>query len=181
MSKFQLLKSQAMDVFASLPTRDRFLAVALILTLFFGGIGLSVYSMVNTLKGKDQDIENLKRNVDLIQILQEEQSTLQNKVSDIEKALAKNATTDLSAFLEKAATEAGFNPKEKNMQVREKSTVTDGSLQEKIFSVALSSLSTEEFTRFLLKTENSGYPLQIQNSTIKRRKRKCQLKNPMKF
>ena len=92
-------------------------------------------------------------------------------MAQIEESLAKNATTDLSAFLEQSTTKSGFNPKEKNMQVREKSTTKDGRLQEKVFSVSLSNLTTEEFAKFLFQTETSGYPLQIQTSTVKRRKR----------
>lgn len=171
MSKLQLAKEQALDIFASLSQRDRFLVILLSLSFFFGGIGIAIYSMVTSLKMQDSELGTIEANIKLIEIIKTERATVQSKVEEIEQALAKNATTDLSAFLEKAATEAGFNPKEKNMQVRERSTVTDGNLQEKIFSVSLSKLSTEEFARFLLKTESSGYPLQIQNSTIKRKKR----------
>jgi len=171
MSKIQLAKEQALDIFASLSQRDRFLVIILSLSFFFGGIGISIYSMITSLKEKDTELAVLESNIQLIEIIKQERATVQSKVEEIEQALAKNATTDLSAFLEKTATEAGFNPKEKNMQVREKSAVTDGTLQEKIFSVSRNKLSTEEFARFLLKTESSGYPLQIQNSTIKRKKR----------
>jgi hypothetical protein len=171
MSKIQLIKTQVMDVFSSLSQRDRFLVIFLTATFFFGGIGAAIYSMTTSLKTRDIELETLETNIQLLQIIQTERETVQAKVVEIEQALAENATTDLSAFLEKAATEAGFNPKEKSMQVREKSTVTDENLQEKIFSVSLTKLSTEEFSRFLLKTETSGYPLQIQKSTIKRKKR----------
>jgi hypothetical protein len=171
MSKIQLIKTQVMDVFSSLSQRDRFLVIFLSGTFFFGGIGAAIYSMTTSLKTRDIELETLESNIQLLQIIQTERETVQAKVVEIELALAENATTDLSAFLEKAATEAGFNPKEKSMQVREKSTVTDENLQEKIFSVSLTKLSTEEFSRFLLKTETSGYPLQIQKSTIKRKKR----------
>lgn len=171
MSKIQLIRTQAMDIFSSLPQRDRFLVIIVTAILFFGGIGAAIYSMTTSLRARDKELETLDVNIELLQIIQTEREIVQVKVEEIELALAENATTDLSAFLEKAATEAGFNPKEKSMQVREKSTVTDGSLQEKIFSVSLTKLSTEEFSRFLLKTETSGYPLQIRNSTIKRDKR----------
>ena len=127
--------------------------------------------MNKKLQTERQEIERVGKSVELIQVLQAEQAALESEVSQIEESLAKNATTDLSAFLEQSATKSGFNPKEKNMQVREKSTTKDGRLQEKVFSVSLSNLTTEEFAKFLFQTETSGYPLQIQTSTVKRRKR----------
>ena len=171
MSKIQIYKEKALDTFAGLPPRDRILAVGLLVSTFFGGLGFGVYSMNKKLQTERQEIERVGKSVELIQVLQAEQAALESEVSQIEESLAKNATTDLSAFLEQSATKSGFNPKEKNMQVREKSTTKDGRLQEKVFSVSLSNLSTEEFAKFLFQTETSGYPLQIQTSTIKRRKR----------
>ena len=171
MSAIQIYKEKALDAFAALPPRDRMLAAGLIISTFFGGLGFGVYSMNKTLKAERQEIERVGKSVELIQVLQAEQANLESEVAQIEESLAKNATTDLSAFLEQSATKSGFNPKEKNMQVREKSTTKDGRLQEKVFSVSLSNLTTEEFAKFLFQTETSGYPLKIQTSTVKRRKR----------
>lgn len=171
MSKIRIYKERALDTLAALPPRDRILAVGLIVSTFFGGLGFGVYSMNKTLKTERQEIERVGKSVELIQVLQAEQAALESEVSQIEESLTKNATTDLSAFLEQSATKSGFNPKEKNMQVREKSTKKDGRLQEKVFSVSLNNLTTEEFAKFLFQTETSGYPLQIQTSTVKRRKR----------
>ena len=171
MSAIQIYKEKTLDTFAALPTRDRILAIGLIVSTFFGGLGFGVYSMNKKLNTERQEIERVGKSVELIQVLQAEQAALESEVAQIEESLAKNATTDLSAFLEQSATKSGFNPKEKNMQVREKSTSKDGRLQEKVFSVSLSNLTTEEFAKFLFQTETSGYPLQIQTSTIKRRKR----------
>ena len=171
MSQLQIIKERALDAFAALPPRDRILAAGLIVSTFFGGIGFGVYKMNKTLKVQRQEIERVGKSVELIQVLQAEQASLESEVAQIEESLAKNATTDLSAFLEQSATKSGFNPKEKNMQVREKSTNKDGRLQEKVFSVSLSNLTTEEFAKFLFQTETSGYPLKIQTSTVKRRKR----------
>ena len=171
MAQLQQIKNSALDALAALPPRDRYLAIGLVLITFFGGLGYSVYSMNDSLNAARADIERIERNKELVQILQEEQANLESEVAQIEESLAKNATTDLSAFLEQSATKSGFNPKEKNMQVREKSTSKDGRLQEKVFSVNLSNLTTEEFAKFLFQTETSGYPLQIQTSTVKTRKR----------
>ena len=172
MSKIQLYKNRALEAFSALPPRDRMLAAGLIVSTFFGGLGFGAYSMNTTLKTERQEIERIEKSVELIQVLQAEQASLESEVAQIEESLAKNATTDLSAFLEQSATKSGFNPKEKNMQVREKSTTKDGRLQEKVFSVNLSDLTTEEFGKFLFQTETAGYPLKIQTSTVKKRKRR---------
>ena len=171
MSQFQDLKERVLNTFSALPPRDRILAASFIVSTFFGGLGFGAYTMSTTLKTNRQKIERIEKSVELIQVLQAEQASLESEVAQIEEALAKNATTDLSAFLEQSATKSGFNPKEKNMQVREKSTRKDGRLQEKVFSVILSNLTTEEFGKFLFQTETAGYPLKIQTSTVKSRKR----------
>lgn len=171
MSQFQILKERVLNTFSALPPRDRILAASFIVSTFFGGLGFGSYTMSTTLKTNRQEIERIEKSVELIQVLQAEQASLESEVAQIEEALAKNATTDLSAFLEQSATKSGFNPKEKNMQVREKSTRKDGRLQEKVFSVILSNLTTEEFGKFLFQTETAGYPLKIQTSTVKSRKR----------
>ena len=172
MSQIQAMQQRVLDAFAGLPPRDRFLAVGLLVCTFFGSVGFGVHTMNKSLMTAKSEVERLEQSFQLIQILQTEQASLEAEVTAIEDALAKNATTDLSAFLEQSATKAGFNPKEKNMQVREKSTRKDGRLQEKVFTVSLSSLTQEEFVRFLYQTETSGYPLQIQTSTVKTRKRR---------
>lgn len=171
MSQVQIMQQRVLDGFAALPPRDRFLAVGLLVCTFFGGLGFGMHTMKQSLAVAKDEVSRLEQSLQLIQVLQTEQANLEAEVTAIEDALAQNATTDLSAFLEQSATKAGFNPKEKNMQVREKSTRKDGRLQEKVFSVNLSSLSQEEFVRFLFQTETSGYPLQIQTSTVKTRKR----------
>ena len=171
MSQFQILKERVLNTFSALPPGDRILAASFIVATFFGGLGFGSYTMSTTLKTNRQEIERIEKSVELIQVLQAEQASLESEVAQIEEALAKNATTDLSAFLEQSATKSGFNPKEKNMQVREKSTRKDGRLQEKVFSVILSNLTTEEFGKFLFQTETAGYPLKIQTSTVKSRKR----------
>lgn len=169
MSTLQIYREKTLDVFEALPPRDRALAIGLLIFLFVGGIGWAMRSMYTSVQSQKQDIERLEDNLRLIQLLQQEQIAVKDEVTQIEQSLAKNATTDLSAFLEQAAKTAGFDPKEKNMQVREKSASTDGRLQEKVFSVSLSDITTEEFAKFLFQTETSGYPLQIQTTTVKTR------------
>jgi hypothetical protein len=172
MGQFQIIKERISDTLASLPPRDRAIAIPLSLLVFFGGISLGIFFMFNSLESLNKQLVGLNDNLRLVKVLQQEHHTVKEEVSVIEQSLAKNATTDLSAFLEGAANKAGFNPKEKNMQVRERSTITDGNIQEKVFTVNLSSLSTEEFSSFLLQTETAGYPLKIQTSTVKTKKRK---------
>jgi hypothetical protein len=172
MTKLGIYREIILDGLASLPPRNRALAIGFILACFFGGISISIFLMFNSLETQENKLEELEIKLSLIKILQEEQEDIQQRVSKIETSLTKNATTDLSAFLEKSANQAGFNPKEKNMQVRDRNTKVDGNMQEKVFTVNLSNLTTEEFSNFLYKTETSGYPLQIQTCTVKTKKRK---------
>ena len=67
-------------------------------------------------ENRTPEIERVENSVKLIQVLQAEQAALESE-AQIEESLAKN--TDL-CFLEQSATKSGFNPKEKNMQVRER-------------------------------------------------------------
>ena len=102
MSKLQLAKEQGLDLFASLSQRDRFLVIILGVSFFFGGIGISIYSMMMSLKAQDAELSTLESNIQLLEIIKIERASVQSEVEEIEQALAQNATTDLSAFLEKS-------------------------------------------------------------------------------
>ena len=75
MSKIQMYKEKALDTFAALPPRDRILAVGLIVSTFFGGLGFGVYSMNKKLTTARQEIERVDKSVELIQVLQAEQAS----------------------------------------------------------------------------------------------------------
>jgi hypothetical protein len=92
------------------------------------------------------------------------------KAEQIEEELARNTDNDLSAFLEKSAKNTGIG--DKLDAVKEKSTSSDGVLQEKLYAVTLSKLELSELSDFLYEVETAGFPMQIKTLKVKTRTKK---------
>ena len=101
MSKIQLYKNRALEAFSALPPRDRMLAAGLIVSTFFGGLGFGAYSMNTTLKTERQEIERIEKSVELIQVLQAEQASLESEVAQIEESLAMRYSKSNPELMEK--------------------------------------------------------------------------------
>ncbi|CAN0461093.1 unnamed protein product, partial [Ectocarpus fasciculatus] len=76
---------------------------------------------------------------------------------------------DLSAFLDKSAENTDIG--DKLDAVKEKTSSTDGVLEEKMYAVSLSNLTESELATFLYEIETSGFPLQIKTMKVKSRKK----------
>jgi hypothetical protein len=88
-----------------------------------------------------------------------------SKAADIEAAIARHAGTDLSAFLEQAASRTGI--RENLDAVREKSTTSEGDLEDKRYTVTLSRLQLPDLANFLYEAESAGYPLKVRTAKIR--------------
>ena len=76
MSQVQIIRQRVLDSFAALPPRDRFLAVGLLVCTFFGGLGFGVHSMNKSLNTAHDEVVSLTQSLQLIQVLQTEQASL---------------------------------------------------------------------------------------------------------
>lgn len=82
------------------------------------------------------------------------------KVEEIEANLRRYEGQDLASFVERAAQKTGISG---NFQVREKAVSTEGTLEEKSFSVEVSKITLQQLVDLLYELETSGYPLRIRS------------------
>jgi len=165
MTMVEPVRERFAELVATMSPRDRSLFIGLIvfvLVVLFGGawwIGRSILADVQS--RVDQREEALA----LLNGLASDQAEAAEKVATIEAELRKNEGQDLPSFIEKAADKAGISS---NLQgVREKQVVTEGSLEEKTYSVEITKILLPQLTDFLYTIETDGYPLRVRSMKTK--------------
>ncbi len=162
-------RDRAVDMIADLSPRDRTLLMGLLAfaaILLIGGGAWWMNRTIHELEGRLADRRQTLQNV---RELDADYAAAVDRSNEIQQRLRESAGTDLSSFLEQAASKA--NIREKLSAVREKSASTDDVLEEKIYAVSLDRLTLDEFVDFLYQAETAGYPMQILNLKVKTRKK----------
>ena len=146
------IKEKLRDSLASMNPRDRSLliGVSIFLTLL-GFIGSSIF-ILGTLKGLKEEITQTQSNISELKQAQESLNDATKRVQELEVKIENYKTTDLSAFLSKSAQNAGIKEKVID-RVREKSSVNQGDLIQKSYSVPLKELTLAQFSDFLFEIE----------------------------
>ena len=168
-TRFRGLSDRALDLLAGMTPRDRTLLMGLVAgggLLVLGGTG---WWMAGSLSDLRTRIGERELSLQQVRLSRAEYENAAVEAARIEEQLRANAGTDLSSFLEKAATAAAV--KDKLDSVREKSSATEGNIEEKLHSVSLRKLTTEELSKLLFEIETAGYPLRVKTLSVKARKR----------
>jgi type II secretory pathway component PulM len=145
--------------------RDRKLFYGLSSTVVVALVGAVVLGMLAVLEGLEEDLAQGQQTLVLVQALGVEYAEAGVKAEELEAKLKVYADTDLSAFLEKAASSAQIRG---NLDsVRETSKSQQGILEIKNYSVTVKKAGLEQVLNFLYETEGTGYPLRIQSANLK--------------
>jgi len=88
---------------------------------------------------------------------------------ELEEALREHENSDLSAFLETAATSADV--RDRLNSVRETSVTTLDGLEQRNYTVNLSSMTLSQMLNFLYEAEAGSYPLSIESANIRTSRR----------
>lgn len=169
-TRFEAVRDRVQDALADMSPRDRGLLLGLFLTATVTVVGGGAWWMRGTLRDLGSRVESRSDSLHLLKVMASEHEVAIGQSDEIKAKLKKHSGTDMSSFLEQAAKNAGVA--DRLNQVREKSVTTSGVLEEKLYAVALSKLSTDEMSTFLFEVETSGYPLQIRSFKVKSRTRK---------
>jgi type II secretory pathway component PulM len=153
------------ELVASMSPRDRALFMGLVVfvvVVLLGGIWWISSSILGDVQSRvDSREEALSR----LQALSAENASAMDQSTRIEAELRKNAGQDLPSFIEKKTEETGLSA---NLQgVREKQVTTEGTLEEKLYSVEVTKISLQQLTSFLHAIETDGYPLRVRTTKIK--------------
>jgi cell division protein FtsB len=165
MTMVEPVRERFAELVATMSPRDRRLFVGLIvfvLVVLFGGawwVGRSVLADVRS------RVDQREETLGLLNGLASDQTEAAEKVATIEAELRKNEGQDLPSFIEKSAEKAGIAS---NLQgVREKQVVTEGSLEEKTYTVEITKILLPQLTDFLYAIETDGYPLRVRSMKTK--------------
>ena len=167
--RIEELLDRAQDVLADMTPRDRMLLLGLMITLLVGIVVGSSYAMKKSLDTLEARVNERANDVQYVYATAQEYADAQANLQVLEADLQKTSSVDLSAFLEQAAQKASIDSPD---SVREKSSTTEGNLEEKQFTVTLNDISLQQLSEFLYEAEASGYPLKIRTTKVKTKTKK---------
>jgi len=157
------------DVLADMTPRDRSLLLGLTIVLLVAIVAGSSYAMKTSLDTLEARVKERANDVQYVYATAQEYADAQANLQVLEADLQKTSSVDLSAFLEQAAQKASIDSPD---SVREKSSTTEGNLEEKQFTVTLNDISLQQLSEFLYEAEASGYPLKIRTTKVKTKTKK---------
>jgi type II secretory pathway component PulM len=169
-TRIAAFQERIQDILASMSSRDRTMFIGLIVFGVLVITGGSAFLMNRVLGDLEERIDSQSHTLQIMETMASDYRDSSEKAEQIEEELARNTDNDLSAFLEKSAKNTGIG--DKLDAVKEKSTSSDGVLQEKLYAVTLSKLELTELSDFLYEVETAGFPMQIQTLKVKTRTKK---------
>jgi type II secretory pathway component PulM len=167
--QFDAILDRIQDVLANMTPRDRSLLLGLTVAVLVAIVGGASYAMKRSLDTLEGRVNDRAKDVQYVYDTAQEYADAQANLQVLEADLQKTSAVDLSAFLEQAAQKASIDSPD---SVREKSSTTEGNLEEKMFSVTLNDISLQQLAEFLYEAEASGYPLKIRTAKVKTRNKK---------
>ena len=167
--RIEVILDRIQDVLADMTPRDRMLLLSLTIALLVAIVAGSSYAMKKSLDTLEGRVKERANDVQFVYTTAQEYADAQANLQVLEADLQKTSSVDLSAFLEQAAQKASIDSPD---SVREKSSTTEGNLEEKQFTVTLNDISLQQLSEFLYEAEASGYPLKIRTTKVKTRTKK---------
>jgi len=159
------LQARARTLLEGLTPRDRMLLYLLVIAgttalVVLGGLGLR--GNLDRLQG---EIDTRKGQLSMVQEMQREWREGQATLGQLEEKVTAHAATSFSAFLEKCADRVAIRDNLK--QVKELSTATTDTLEERQYAVTVSRVTLDQLVGFLYEVETAGYPLRVLSTKIK--------------
>ncbi len=158
------LKERFSQLVATMSPRDRALFMGLVLMVYGSLLGGVWYFGSGALRDVRSRISDNEQTLAMLAGLASDQASAATEVERIEAELKRNAGTDLSTYVEKAAQKLGIST---SLQVRERETTADGNLESKTYSVEVQKVTLQQVKDFLYELESTGYPLKITGARFK--------------
>ena len=167
--KLAILGARFEAMLGGMTARDRKIFVGLVGTvalLIIVAVGVMMSSSLSSLRGDIAESE--LQLVQASEIRNQYEADLARTL-ELEEALREHENSDLSAFLETAATSADV--RDRLNSVRETSVTTLDGLEQRNYTVNLSSMTLPQMINFLYEAEAGSYPLAIQSANIRTSRR----------
>ena len=162
---FHPLRERLRATLEGMSPRDRALLYLMVIFFTMVGLGLGTMGLRSHLNRLEETLDTRRGQLALVREMAIEYSDGTEQLVEVEDKLRTYRGTTLSAFLEKSADKVQLRDSLK--QVKERTSTTLDSLEEKQFTAQLRPVTLEQLVGFLYEVETSGYPLLIKTLTAK--------------
>lgn len=162
---FDPLRERLRATLEGMSPRDRALLYLMVIFFTMVGLGLGTMGLRSHLNRLEETLDTRRGQLALVREMAIEYSDGTEQLVEVEDKLRTYRGTTLSAFLEKSADKVQLRDSLK--QVKERTSTTLDSLEEKQFTAQLRPVTLEQLVGFLYEVETSGYPLLIKTLTAK--------------
>jgi len=165
MRPFAPIRDRVHAALEGMSARDRMLLYILVIFFTLVGLGLGTMGVRSHLSRLDETLDNRRSQLAMVREMAVEYADGTEQLADVQDKLRAHDGTTLSAFLEKSADSVQIRDSLK--QVKERTSTTTESLEEKQYTAQLRPVTLEQLVGFLYEVETSGYPLLIKTLTAK--------------
>lgn len=161
------LRSTAESQLEKLSPRDKKLLAGLAMFFGMGALALLTMTLVGLQRSMEADVRDAKATLETVRARQVEYDTAKATLDAQEARLSQFKGTALSAHVEKLADELGIKDGLRDAQ-RSEVVETEGlGVQQTKWKVVLKGRTYDEAVNFLLRLENSGYPLKVETARFR--------------
>ncbi len=162
---FEPARERVRGALEGMSARDRALLYLMVIFFTLVGLGLGTMAVRGHLNRLEETLDTRRGQLAMVREMALEYEDGTEQLAEVESKLRTHEGTTLSAFLEKSADKVQIRDSLK--QVKERSSTTLESLEEKQFTAQLRPVTLEQLVGFLYEVETSGYPLLIKTLTAK--------------
>ena len=162
--RLQHLRDQIEEQYEALSARDQALALALVVGVaLVAALGFSWF-LHGIIEDRGSRVRSAKADLTEAMELAVEHQRLQAKISAAESQMGEFRPSHVNTYLEGWADEAGVGA---GLRVQEVGSEVVGLYKERTYRVNVQRAELSGVVKFLLKIENSKYPIRIKNSTFR--------------
>jgi type II secretory pathway component PulM len=148
-----------------LSPRDKKLLTGMVLFLGVGALVMLTMTLVGFQRALEEDVRNAKMALMEVQTQQAAYDVAEAKLKAQEARIEQFSGTALSAHVESLAEQLGIKDGLRDAQRSE--MIEENGVQTTKWKVVLKGRTYDEAVNFLLRLENSGYPLRVENARMK--------------
>lgn len=149
-----------------LSPRDKKLLSGMLLFFGIGALVMLTITLVGFQRALEEDVRQAKLALMEVQTQQAAYDIAEAKLKAQEARLGQFATTALSAHVEVLADELGIKDGLRDAQRSEQ--VVEAGVESTKWKIVVKGRTYDEAINFILRLENSGYPLRVENARLKK-------------
>lgn len=150
-----------------LSPRDKKLLAGMIVSVGLVGLAVLTLSLVSLQRGMEAEVRDAKATLETVRARQAEYDVAKARLDAQEARIAQFEGTVLSAHVESIAQELGIGDGLRDAQRNEVTEDEGLGVQQTKWRVVLKGRTYDEAVNFVLRLENSGYPVKIESARFR--------------